>query len=224
MRSAQFEVGVRDAKGKWDMKCSASNSLALAMLLAMIAVVCQAQDFSADVVYTKVPAAQESSAGAAAAATAPASRIFVSKANMRLESRGMIDLVMLVDTVDHTTVVLYPGQKTYRKIGSRPSQYFRSTDVENACTDWQEAAGKQLKCEKVGEDVVGGRRTIKYKNPLADGSAEYVWIDSKLSYVIKWDLGQVGAELHNIKEGPQSADLFEIPKSYDVATPARSRP
>lgn len=204
------------------MKCSATHSLA--MLLAMIAIVCQAQDFSADVVYTKGPAAQESSTGTAAAATAPSSRIFVSKANMRLESRGMINLVMLVDTVDHTSVVLYPGQKTYQKIPSSPSQYFRSTDVANACTDWQEAAGKQLKCEKVGEDVVGGRKTIKYKNPLADGSAEYVWIDSKLSYVIKWDLGQAGAELHNIKEGPQSADLFEIPKSYDVAKPAKKPP
>jgi hypothetical protein len=204
------------------MKCSATKSLAV--LLALIPVVCQAQDFSADVVYTRVPAAQESSTGTGAAATALSSRIFVSKANMRLESRGMIDLVMLVDTADHTTVVLYPGRKTYQKIPSRPSQYFRSTDVENACTDWQEAAGKQLNCERVGEDVVGGRKTIKYQSALADGSAEYVWIDSKLSYVIKWDLGQAGAELRNIKEGPQSADLFEIPRSYDVATPAKKPP
>ena len=204
------------------MKCSATKSLAL--LLALIPVVCQAQDFYADVVYTKVPAAQQSSTGTGAAATAPSSRIFVSKASMRLESRGMIDQVMLVDTADHATVVLYPGQKTYRKIGSGPSQYFRSTDVENACADWQEAAGKQLKCEKVGEEVVGGRKTIKYKSPLADGSAEYVWMDSKLNYVIKWDMGQAGAELHNIKEGPQSADLFQIPKSYDVATPAKKPP
>jgi len=204
------------------MKCSATKSLAV--LLALIPVVCQAQDFSADVVYTRVPAAQESSTGTGAAATALSSRIFVSKANMRLESRGMIDLVMLVDTADHTTVVLYPGRKTYQKIPSRPSQYFRSTDVENACTDWQEAAGKQLNCERVGEDVVGGRKTIKYRSALADGSAEYVWIDSKLSYVIKWDLGQAGAELRNIKEGPQSADLFEIPRSYDVATPAKKPP
>ena len=204
------------------MKCSSTR--ALVVLLALFTAVCQAQDFSADVLYTKVPAAQGSSTGTAATATAPSSRIFVSKADIRLESRGMIDLVMLVDAVDHSTVVLYPGQKTYRKIGSRPSQYFRSTDVGNACTDWQEAAGKQLKCEKVGEDVVGGRKTIKYKSSLADGSAEYVWIDSKLGYVIKWDQGQAAAELHNIKEGPQSADLFEIPKSYDLAKPAQKPP
>lgn len=204
------------------MKCSAMKSLAA--LLAMITVVCQAQEFSADVAYTKIPAGQESSTGAAAAAAAPSSRIFVSKAKMRLESRGMIDLVMLVDTANHTSVVLYPEQKTYREIASRPLQYFRSADVENACADWQGAVGKQLQCEKVGEDVVAGRKTIKYKNPLADGSAEYVWIDPELRYVIKWDLGQSAAELHNIKEGPQSADLFEIPKSYDVAKPAKKPP
>jgi len=75
------------------MKCSATNSLA--MLLAMIAIVCQAQDFSADVVYTKGPAVQESSTGTAAAATAPSYRIFVSRAKMRLESRGMINLARL---------------------------------------------------------------------------------------------------------------------------------
>ena len=205
------------------MKCSATSSLAV-VLLVLVAVVCQAQDSSADVVYTNVPAKQEPSTGTAAAATSPASRIFVSKANMRLESRGMTDLVMLVNAEDHTTVVLSPGQKTYQKIGSGPSQHFRSTDVENACIDWQNAAVKQLKCEKVGEDVVGGRKTIKDKNSLADGSAEYVWIDSKLSYVIKWDQGEAAAELHNIKEGPQSVDLFEVPKGYDVASPRRSRP
>ena len=72
--------------------------------------------------------------------------------------------------------------------------------------------------------MVAGRKTIKYKNPLADRSAEYFWIDSELRYVIKWDLGQSAAELHNIKEGPQSADLFEIPKSYDVAKPAKKPP
>lgn len=204
------------------MKCSAIKSLAV--LLALVTVVCQAQEFSADVVYTKVPAGQGSSTGAAAAAAAPSSRIFVSKANMRLESRGMIDLVMLIDTANHTSVVLYPEQKAYREIGSRPLQYFRSADVANACADWQEAAGKQLKCEKVGDDMVGGRKTIKYKNPLGDGSAEYVWIDSELRYVIKWDLGQSAAELHDVKEGPQSADLFEIPKSYDVAKPATKPP
>jgi hypothetical protein len=205
------------------MKCSATCSL-VAVLLALMTVICQAQDFSADVVYSSVPATQQPSTGTATTAPAPVSRIFVSKANMRLESRGMTDVVMLVNTGDHTAVVLYPGQKTYQKIGSRPSQYFRSADVERACTDWQEAADKQLKCEKVGEEMVGDRKTHKYKNSLADGSAEYVWIDSKLSYVIKWDLGEAAAELHNIKEGTQPADLFEIPKGYDVAIPRRSRP
>jgi hypothetical protein len=205
------------------MKYSATNTLA-PVLLALTTVVCQAQDFSADVVYKSAPDTQESSGGAGAAALSPTARIFVSKTNMRLESRGMTDVVMLVNAVDRTSVVLYPTQKTYQKIGSRPSQYFRSTDVENACAEWQKAADKQLKCEKVGEDLVGGRKTIKYKNSLADGSAEYVWIDTKLSYVIKWDMGEAAAELQNIKEGAQSADLFEIPKSYDVTVPRRSHP
>ena len=57
------------------MKRSAMKSLAV--LLALVTVVCQAQQFFADVVYTKVPAGQGSSTGAAAAAAVPSSRIFV---------------------------------------------------------------------------------------------------------------------------------------------------
>ena len=205
------------------MRCNATSSLA-AVLLAGMAVVCQAQDFSADVVYTKVQTAQAPPTGIAPPALSPSSRIFVSKTKSRLESRGMINLVMLVDAADHSTIVLYPDQKAYQQMESRPSQYFRAADAGNACPDWQEAAGRPLKCEKVGEDVADGRKTIKYRNTSADGSDEYVWIDSKLNYVIKWDLGQTAAELHNIKDGSQPADLFEIPRGYDVLRPAKKPP
>jgi len=219
-----LEIGPKfETKRKEQMKRSATSSVAV-VLLALMAGICQAQDFSADVVYTRVPATQASPIGTAAPAAKPSSRIFVSKSKLRLESRGMINLVMLVDSADHTTIVLYPDQKAYQRMVSRPSQYFRAADAGNACPDWQEAAGKQLKCEKVGEDVTDGRKSIKYRNTAADGSAEYVWIDSKLSFVIKWDLGETAAELHNIKEGQQPAGLFEIPPSYDVLKPVRKPP
>jgi hypothetical protein len=83
---------------------------------------------------------------------------------------------MLVDAADRATVALFPAQKGYRRMGSRPSQYFRATDAENACADWQAAAGKELKCEKVRE------------NSAPDRSIEYVWIDPKINKLC----GQVG--------------------------------
>jgi len=205
------------------MKRSAITSVA-AVLLAGVTVIGRAQEFSADVVYTRVPTTQAHPNPVAPPAPSTSSKIFVSNTKLRLESRGMINLVMLLDAADHSTIVLYPDQKAYQEMESRPSQYFRAADAENACSDWQEAATRPLKCAKVGEDVVDGRKAVKYQNTVADGSAEYVWIDSKLGYVIKWDLGQTGAEIHNIKEGAQSADLFDIPQSYNVLKPAKKPP
>jgi hypothetical protein len=199
-----------------------STCLVAAALLSGVTLACQAQEFSADVVYSNAPAPQAHPTGNAAAT--PDTKIFVSKSKLRLESRGMINMVMLVDSADHTSFVLYPDQKAFQELGSRPSQYFRTADAANACADWQAASGRAFKCEKMGVDAADGRKAIKYRNSEADGSFGYVWIDSKLNYVIKWDQGQTGAELHNIKEGPQSANLFEIPESYAVRKPASKPP
>jgi hypothetical protein len=196
--------------------------LSAAALLVLAAGGAQAQEFSADVVYKNAPAAQAKPGGNGA--TAPDTKIFVSQDKLRLESRGMINMVMLVDTADHTSFVLYPDQKAYQDIGVRPSQYFRTADAGKACADWQKASGRALKCEKVGAEAVDGRSAIKYRSATADGGFDYAWVDAKLNYVIKWNLGQTEAELHNIKEAPQSAKLFEIPDSYDVRKPATKPP
>jgi hypothetical protein len=190
-------------------------------LLALIATICHAQDFSADVVYTNAPKKQDAADHVTGPSAVPSSRLYVSQGKVRFEGSGMSTIVMLVDDVNHTTVALFPEQKTYRQMGSRPSQYFRPADAENACPDWQKAAGKQLTCEKVGNDIFDGRNTIKYKSSNPDGSADYIWIDPKLDYVVKWDMGKTGAELHNIKEGTQSADLFVIPQGYEVLKPRK---
>jgi hypothetical protein len=191
-----------------------------ALLLVLMTTAAQAQEFSADVVYTNAKK-QDASEPTTGPSLAPSSRLYVSQGKMRFESKGMSTIVMLVDDVNHTTVALFPEQKSYRELGSRPSQYFRPTDAENACPDWQKAAGKQLTCLKVGDDTFDGRKTVKYKSSNPDGSASYIWIDPKLDYVVKWQMGNTGAELHNIKEAPQSADLFVIPQGYEVLKPRK---
>jgi hypothetical protein len=220
-RSQQLLEFTIRAMGNFSMRDN-TRLLAATALLVCAASIGQAQQFSADVVYKTSAAAPAHPGGTAA--TAPETRIFVSKSKLRLESRGMINMVMLVDTADHSSYVLYPDQKAYQELGSRPSQYFAAADSAKACADWQTASGRQLKCEKVGAEAVDGRSAIKYRSIAADGGFEYAWIDSKLNYVIKWDLGQTGAELHNIKEAAQSAQLFEIPQSYDVRKPAIKPP
>jgi hypothetical protein len=62
---------------------------------------------------------------------------------------------------------------------------------------------------------------IREQECAAHGSAGSVWIDPSLKFVIKWEDTDVGAELHNIKEGPQSADLFAVRAGYDVLKPQK---
>ena len=71
--------------------------------------------------------------------------------------------------------------------------------------------------------MVDGRKTVKYlnKSVAAGESAAAVWIDPSLNFVIKWDDADGGAELHNIKAGPQAADLFSLPPGYDVLRPQK---
>ena len=177
-----------------------------------------AQEFSADVVYANASSPSDK------AVPKPQGKIFVSKHKMHLESRGMMNMAMLVDADTHKTYAIYPTQKAYSKLGSPPPQYFWAGDPENACSDWQQAIGHEIKCEKVGPDTVDGRSAVKYKSVGAEGSApDYVWIDTKLKFVIKWDEERAIAELHNVKEGPQDAKLFEIPAGYDVLQP-KSKP
>jgi hypothetical protein len=180
-----------------------------------------AQNFSADVAYISSTTGQPGTPPLNTQMTE--SRLFVSGGKLRLETRGLVDLVLLVDPSSHTTLALYPAQKVYRQLGSRPSQYFHVSDPQNACPDWQQAAGRQLNCEKVGNDSVSGREAVKYKSSNPDGSFDYIWIDAKLDYVVKWDMSGAAAELRNIKEGPQSADLFVIPQGYDVLKPQRKQ-
>ncbi|HYL16948.1 MAG TPA: hypothetical protein VEV41_28200 [Terriglobales bacterium] len=199
-----------------------ATSLAATFLLGLIPAVCQAQDFSADVVYV---ATSKSDAPSTGTGTLPhqSSKLYVSKDKMRLETRGLTGTILLVNGGEHTAVALLPAQKAYQPLGSGPSEYFRVQDAEDACPDWQKAADQKIVCEKVGHEVVDGRQTVKYQNKSASADAliAALWIDPTLNFPIKWQGSNTGAELRNIKEGQQSADLFAIPQGYGVLKPQK---
>jgi hypothetical protein len=93
---------------------------------------------------------------------------------------------------------------------------------EDACADWQKASSQKIDCKKVGSDNVNGRPAVKYENKIASDSAvSAIWIDSALKYVVKWEGAQTGAELQNIKEGKQAADLFKVPIDYNPVQPRK---
>jgi hypothetical protein len=139
---------------------------------------------------------------------------------MRLETRGLTDTILLVNGGEHTAVALFPERKAYQPLATGPSEYFRVENADDACPEWQTATDQKIACEKVGHELVDGRQTVKYQNKGAsDAAIAAVWIDLALKFVVKWEGGGAGAELHNIKEAPQAADLFAVPSGYKVLKP-----
>jgi len=205
----------KDQNMKFNATC-----LAVILLLGVAPAVCPAQDFSADVVYIdgKVNAASLR----ADTSAHNLSRLFVSKDKMRLEMGGLTGTVLLVNAADQTAFALIPAKKEYEPLAGGLSEYFRVSDAEDACPDWQKAAAQKVDCEKVGHEVVDGRQTVKYRNKLAsDVAISAVWIDLGVKFVIKWEGAGTGVELRNIQEAKQAADLFTLPTDYEVPKPRK---
>lgn len=195
------------------------TSLAATFLLGLISSFCPAQEFSADVVYL---ATSKPDAPATGIPTRPDSKLYVSKDKIRLETHGFTDNALVVSRGDQTAFALFPARKAYQALGLGPSEYFRVENADNACPDWQKVATQKIVCEKVGREVVNGRLSVKYQNKGASESATAaVWIDSALKFVVKWEGADAGAQLQNVKEGQQAANLFAVPSGYKVLTPQK---
>ena len=194
------------------------NFVLTALSLTVFAAICSAQDFSADVVY--LPG--KSAAHSAANPDHSPSKIYVRGSELRLETHGTSDRILLVNGDDQTAFVLDPAKKEYELLAGRISEYFRVKDPENACADWQNSAEEKIACEKTGHEKVDGRDTVKYENKRgADVAATAVWIDVETRFVTKWESLGIGVELRNIHEAPQTAELFMVPSSYDAAKPKK---
>jgi len=201
-----------------------ASGLATAILVGAIPMICRAQEFSADVVYFTTNKSHAASAGTASPPHR-SSKLYVGQDNIRLETRGLTESVLLVSGQERTTVALYPARKEYQAVGAGPSEYFRAQNAEDACLDWQKASDRKIACEKVGHETLDGRKAVKYQNKRASEDATgVVWIDPSLKFVIKWEGAHGGAELRNIKEAPQAADLFAVPSDYDVLKPSKAKP
>jgi hypothetical protein len=141
---------------------------------------------------------------------------------MRLETRGLVGTILLVNGEEQTAFALFPSKKEYEPVVGGLSEYFRVKDAENACSDWQSAAAQKIYCEKVGHEVMDGRQTVKYVNKGAsDAAISAVWIDVAVKFVVKWEGAGTGVELRNILEAQQAADLFILPDDYEVPKPRK---
>ena len=196
-----------------------ATTLVAAFLVILFSTISHAQEFSADVVYLDIDRPNKP---ATVSTTHPSSKLYVSKDKIRLETNGLTGTILLADRSEHTVVALQPKKKAYRPLGSGPSEYFRVDNADDACPSWQGLAEQKITCEKVGSEEINGRETVKYQNKnVTEGALTDVWIDKTLKFVIRWQATGVGAELRNIKEEQQSADLFVVPSDYKIPPPQK---
>jgi hypothetical protein len=185
------------------------------LALPLAASLALAQEFSADIVNLK-----ESKMNM--------TKVYVGKDKVRVETGARPGSygpgAFIIDEAQNRRIGLLTEQHMY--IEAPPTmtapiaQFWRVSDVNDACPQWKKAAehmktsNKFGTCTKIGSDSVDGRSAVKYQGTSTDGKTSYIWVDTKLHYVVKEEGDNRGLELRNIQEGTQPASLFEVPSGY----------
>jgi hypothetical protein len=188
--------------------------LALAGFLLCGRAPAQAQQFSADLLATQ---------GDGAAAT-PAGKLHVFDDKVRLETPELADGFFLIDGAKPSAYFVRPAARIFMdaRQSSRLTQMFVQVDPANPCLQWQamarlaEAADQgDWRCERIGEDAIGGRNATKYRAIAASGRVLFGWIDAtyKFPLQIRSEDG-VTVTAGNVRDEPQPAPLFEIPAGF----------
>jgi hypothetical protein len=191
-------------------------SIKTSVLLLALATTCAfAQtEFSGEIVNTGIAGGEKQA------------KIYVAKDKIRIEpqagkTRGMAGGAVLINLEKQTSTMLMDQQQMYMEMpaqmANRQNQwnFFRTGDVENACSDWlQLPQNKGGTCHRAGSETVNGRDTIKFEGTNAKGESGTVWVDPKLRFPVKWQGKNGSGELRNIQEGSQPASLFEVPAGY----------
>jgi hypothetical protein len=186
--------------------------LALASSVLTGAVPAQAQQFSADLV------GAQGHVGAA-----PADRVWVLGDKVRLESSEAADGFFLIDGVKPAVYFVRPRTREFMEArqSSRLALIFVPVDPDDPCRQWQTMAqqagleGQKWRCERIGEEMIGGRNTIAWRAVSASGRQLSGWIDPKRRFPlrVKTEDGTIITAEH-VRDDPQPAELFQIPSGF----------
>jgi hypothetical protein len=191
----------------------ARHAAALALLASASALGATAE-FSAEAVYASAPGVKQRPPTSSA-------KLYVGKEKMRIDFAGIVGHSLIVDEAAHTILALLPDRKAYQPLASRPAEYFRIADAEDACPAWQRAVGTPIRCEKSGAELVAGRKTVKYTRATGSESIDEIWVDPTLQFAVKWHIDGIEVALRDIHEGAQPADRFVVPDDYGPIGPSK---
>jgi len=137
------------------------------------------------------------------------------KVRMDIASQGH-QSIMITDTQRKVSYMLMPDQHMYMEMstamqGAKRSPDWRVYDPAHPCANVPDTT-----CERLGPGIADGRLCDKWKfSNSKRASSQTTWIDQKTGIPIRTETSDgTVMELTNIKEGAQSASLFEIPSGY----------
>jgi hypothetical protein len=193
---------------KWLSLLSVTGSLLCGFAAA------RAQQFSADLVIAR----QEG------ATAEPAGKLHVLDGKVRLETPEFADGFFLVDGATPAAYFVRPATRVFMdaRQSSRLTRMFVPVDPDDPCRQWQamaKLAGAadhgDWRCERAGEEMIGGRRVITFDAASTTGNELVGWIDAALKFPlqIKTQDGAV-ITVEDIRDEPQPAQLFEVASGF----------
>ncbi len=190
--------------------------LTCAMIMCTSAVA-GAQQFSADF--------SETAAGQVMAHPPTSSgKIYASNTKVRIEASRFPGDYFLVDSEKGTAYLVKPSSGIFMEArqSSPLTRLLIGVEPENPCGEWQRMAivsgaseqGDHWDCQRISEEKIGDRTAVAYHAHSA-GQDLMGWIDPGLRFPLKIQAEKIATfSLANVQEGPQPANLFEIPANY----------
>ena len=174
----------------------------------------RAQQFSADLVIVRHEGA----------AAEPAAKLHVRDGKVRLETPELADGFFLVDGATPAAYFVRPAARVFMdaRQSSRLTRMFVPVDPDDPCRQWQamaKLAGSvdhgDWRCERAGEETIGGRSAIAFEATSTTGRELVGWIDATLKFPLRIKT-QDGAVItaENIRDEPQPAKLFEMASGF----------
>jgi hypothetical protein len=179
--------------------------LIVVLLSAMSLLAQTPSQFSADI---KITSRQMTGAG----------KLYVGGTRVRMEM-GLPDnqkTTIITDNDRKIAYMLMPGNmymemSTEGKAAKKQGPQYRMYNPANPCAD-----SADMTCKQIGTGIADGRLCNKWLFTDKKGRSDMtVWIDQKSGIPIKTEMTDgTKLELLNIKEGPQSSSLFQVPAGY----------
>jgi hypothetical protein len=179
----------------------------------------QAQSFSADLVMINADGGDGKSG-----------KVLVESGKVRIDAPELPQGFFILEPSLKVSYFVRPSQFVFMdaKQSSQLTQLLVPADPDAPCVQWQMMAkvadisdsSPAWRCERLGDEVLDGRATFKYRAVSPKGASITAWIDPELKFLLRFrNQDGSGIDIKTIELGPQDKRLFEIPADYDKFDP-----